>query len=67
MKQGVTMRQGDTMKHVKQTYRLVALLLAWLAAVTAAHLALNVDWGTVWNERLPEGERRFNVAYIPVT
>lgn len=55
------------MKHVKQTVRLVALLLAWLAAVTAAHLALNVDWGTVWNERLPEGERRFNVAYIPVT
>ena len=47
--------------------RLVALLLGWAALVTAAHLGLNVDWATVLNDRLPEDERRFNVAYIPVT
>jgi hypothetical protein len=52
---------------MRRTSKLLALLLGWLAAVTAAHLWLNVDWGTVWNDRLPEGERRFNVAYIPVT
>jgi hypothetical protein len=50
-----------------QTRRLVALLLGWVAVVTAAHLGLNADWATVLNERLPEDERRFNVAYIPVT
>lgn len=47
--------------------RLVALLAAWLALITAAHLWLNVDWASVLNDRLAAGERRFNVAYIPVT
>lgn len=50
-----------------RTRRLVALLVGWVAVVTAAHLALNVDWTSLLNERLPEDERRFNVAYIPVT
>jgi hypothetical protein len=27
----------------------------------------NVDWKVLINERLPESERRLNVAYIPVT
>lgn len=47
--------------------RLLGFVLAWVAAVTAAHLALNVDWSTVLNDWRPEGERRFNVAFIPVT
>ena len=49
------------------TRRLVAFLLGWAAMVTAAHLWLNVEWATVLNDRLPEDQRRFNVAYIPVT
>jgi hypothetical protein len=40
---------------------------AWLAVITAAHMALNVDWNVLLNERLPEAKRRLNVAYIPVT
>jgi hypothetical protein len=39
----------------------------WLIAVSAAHLALNVDWKVLVNDRLPEGQRKLNVAYIPVT
>ena len=40
---------------------------AWLAIITWAHVALNVDWKVVMNDRLPESERKLNVAYIPVT
>jgi hypothetical protein len=47
--------------------RLVLVLLAWSGAVTALHLALNVDWSAVWNDRLPPDQRKLNVAYIPVT
>jgi hypothetical protein len=39
----------------------------WLVAVSAAHLALNVDWKVMVNDRLPENQRKLNVAYIPVT
>jgi len=38
-----------------------------VALVTAAHLWLNVDWSALWNDRLPPDERKFSVAYIPVT
>jgi len=40
---------------------------AWLAVITAAHMATNVDWKVLLNDRLPESERKLNVAYIPVT
>jgi hypothetical protein len=40
---------------------------AWVVLITAAHMATNVDWKVLINERLPESERRLNVAYIPVT
>lgn len=40
---------------------------AWIAAVTAAHLALNVDWSSLLNDRLAPERRKLNVAYIPVT
>lgn len=43
----------------------------WFAAIitgiTGLHLYLNVDWAVMVNDTLPEKERRFNVAYIPVT
>ena len=42
-------------------------LALWLAAVTAAHLSLNVNWQVLMNDQLPEAKRKLNVAYIPVT
>lgn len=47
--------------------RIGAIVAVWLVAITAAHLVLNVNWPVLLNERLPESERRLNVAYIPVT
>jgi len=42
-------------------------IAAWVVAVTAAHLSLNVNWPVLMNDRLPESARKLNVAYIPVT
>jgi hypothetical protein len=48
--------------------RKIALaVVAWVAVITAAHMVANVDWKVLLNERLPESERKLNVAYIPVT
>ena len=41
--------------------------VAWLVVITAAHMAINVEWKVLLNDRLPESERKLNVAYIPVT
>ncbi|MDQ2970958.1 MAG: ABC transporter substrate-binding protein [Acidobacteriota bacterium] len=47
--------------------RILLGALLWTAALTAAHLAFNVDWSAWVNQWLPPGERKLNVAYIPVT
>ena len=48
--------------------RKIALgVAAWVTVITAAHMAMNVDWKVLFNDRLPESERKLNVAYIPVT
>lgn len=49
------------------TRKIAIGVAAWIVLITAAHLAMNVDWGVVLNDRLPESERKLNVAYIPVT
>lgn len=49
------------------TRRIALAVAGWLALITAAHLAMNVDWDVLLNDRLPESERKLNVAYIPVT
>jgi NitT/TauT family transport system substrate-binding protein len=41
--------------------------LVWTLLITGAHFALNVDWSSVVNSRLPPEKRKLNVAYIPVT
>ena len=46
---------------------IVAAIGAWILAITAAHLALNVNWQVLMNDQLPEAQRKLNVAYIPVT
>jgi len=47
--------------------RIVVAVALWTAALTAAHFALNVNWSSVLNDRLPISKRKLNVAYIPVT
>jgi NitT/TauT family transport system substrate-binding protein len=47
--------------------RLLAGALVWMGGITAAHLALNVDFSSFVNDRLPLAKRKLNVAYIPVT
>jgi hypothetical protein len=49
------------------TRKIVLAVAAWVAVITAAHLSMNVDWKVLLNDRLPERERKLNVAYIPVT
>jgi len=49
------------------TRKISLAVVAWVAVITAAHLATNVDWTVLLNDRLPESERKLNVAYIPVT
>ena len=47
--------------------RIALLTMGWTAVVTALHLALNVNWSELLNDRLPKEQRKLNVAYIPVT
>lgn len=42
-------------------------IAVWLGIVSAVHLSLNVNWDVLLNDRLPDAERKLNVAYIPVT
>ena len=47
--------------------KIVVVIGAWIVVITAAHFVLNVNWQVLMNDRLPEKERKLNVAYIPVT
>lgn len=47
--------------------KILIAIAAWLAAITTAHFALNVNWQVLMNDQLPEAKRKLNVAYIPVT
>ena len=47
--------------------RIATIAFTWLVVITAAHMALNVDWNILLNDRLPAAQRKLNVAYIPVT
>lgn len=52
---------------MSSTRKIVLTVLAWVAVLTTAHLATNVDWKVLFNDRLPLSGRKLNVAYIPVT
>jgi NitT/TauT family transport system substrate-binding protein len=52
---------------MSSTRKIMLAVAAWVAVITTAHLATNVDWKVMLNDRLPEQERKLNVAYIPVT
>ena len=47
--------------------KLILAIGVWIVAITAAHFVLNVNWQVLMNDRLPEANRKLNVAYIPVT
>jgi hypothetical protein len=47
--------------------RILFAVSAWLVAISALHAWLNVNWSVLLNDRLPESQRKLNVAYIPVT
>lgn len=47
--------------------RIVIGVLMWTGVISALHLRLNTDWSVVWNDHLPEEQRKLNVAFIPVT
>lgn len=46
---------------------IVVGIAVWVLSITALHLALNVNWTVLLNERRPLDQRKLNVAYIPVT
>ncbi len=52
---------------MKTTSKIAFAIAAWVVLITAAHMTTNVDWTVLLNDRLPESERKLNVAYIPVT
>jgi NitT/TauT family transport system substrate-binding protein len=47
--------------------RIIMVVLAWVAVITGLHAWLNVEWSSIFNDYLPEAQRKLNVAYIPVT
>ncbi|HET7433179.1 MAG TPA: hypothetical protein VFN10_00555 [Thermoanaerobaculia bacterium] len=49
------------------TRKITIAIAAWIVVITAAHLSMNVDWNVLLNDRLPESQRKLNIAYIPVT
>jgi hypothetical protein len=47
--------------------RIGYLAAVWVIAISGLHMAMNVDWNVLLNDRLPLSKRKLNVAYIPVT
>ena len=47
--------------------RILTGAAVWAGLISVAHGALNVEWTSIINDRLPEEERKLNVAYLPVT
>ena len=47
--------------------RVLLGVLAWTVLISGLYLRFNLDWAALINDRLPESERKLNVAYIPVT
>ncbi len=52
---------------MKVKTRILLFAVGWLGLVTSLHAYLNVNWTSILNDYLPPEQRKFNVAYIPVT
>src|SRR6185295_9917684 len=60
--------QGVNATILAMTVKRAALLAFGLwVVITVAHGYLNYDWSAAGSDRLAAGQRKFNVAYIPVT
>jgi len=53
--------------HMNESRRIMLATLGWVGAISGLHAWLNVDWAGILNDMRPEGKRKLNVAYIPVT
>jgi NitT/TauT family transport system substrate-binding protein len=47
--------------------RVLLMVFGWLALISTLHGYLNVNWTSIMNDYLPPNQRKFTVAYIPVT
>lgn len=47
--------------------RILLFAFGWLGLISCLHAYLNVNWASIANDHLPDAQRKFNVAYIPVT
>ena len=47
--------------------RILLFGLGWVGMVSSLHAYLNVNWPSILNDYLPAHQRKFNVAFIPVT
>lgn len=47
--------------------RIFSISFTWLVLISSLHAYLNVNWPAILNDYLPAAQRKFNVAFIPVT
>lgn len=47
--------------------RVLLIACGWLLVISVAHASLNVNWASLANDYMPEGQRKINVAFIAVT
>lgn len=52
---------------MKLKTRVLVLAFGWLGLISCLHAYLNVNWASILNDYVPAAQRKFNVAFIPVT
>lgn len=52
---------------MKLKTRIITGLSLWVVLVSSLHAYMNVNWASMLNDYLPPEQRKFNIAYIPVT
>lgn len=52
---------------MKLKARILVLAFGWLGLISCLHAYLNVNWASILNDYVPAAQRKFNVAFIPVT
>lgn len=52
---------------MKLKKRFALFAFGWLVSISALHGYLNVNWASIVNDYVPAAQRKFNVAFIPVT
>jgi len=52
---------------VRLKTKVLVVGFGWLVLISSLHSYLNVNWGAVFNDYLPQLKRKVTVAYLPVT